>query len=139
MTSLARQIVSCYDINEMSPVEIAQEFELEEAAVIATLTQFSAKYRKDTKVDGEPKKDLDFNDEQLSAVNQVLFDLAVGSDDPNLQFRAARFIRQDKKGRLDKQAFKGLNINVLVLNDALQKANAALERGRSKVIEIPTQ
>lgn len=127
MTAANNTILTCYEELGMSPADIAEAEGLDITAVKATLIQCSAKYRAET----QEKPDLDFRDDDLARVNDVIRNIALYADDANLQFRAAKFIRQDKKGRLDVQSgLKALNINVTVFNQHLERTRKQMSRAR---------
>lgn len=135
MTCANQQIVDSFERLEMTPEQIAESYELDVITVKAVLAQFSDKYRRAA----NGNEDLDFKDDELARANQIIANLAFYADDPNLQFRAARYIRQDRKGRLDGiKGLRGLNFNATVFNIHLQQANQAVAKGReTKEIEIP--
>lgn len=130
MTGSNQQIISAYEDLGMSPDEIAQDQDLDVAAVKATLIQFSSRFRKDVKADDA----LDFTEDQVRRATDVILHLAQYSEDENLRFRAARYIRDDKKGRLDViKQMTGLNINVLTINEQMQKAISAVNRAKGSI------
>jgi hypothetical protein len=55
-------------------------------------------------------------------VNEVILDLALGAEDEHLRFKAASYVRDDKKGRRDvAKGMNGNNFNILFLNQQLAK------------------
>lgn len=130
MTAANSQIIAAYEDLGMSPDEIAQDQDLDVSAVKSVLIQFSTKFRKDIKVD----ESLDFTEDQVKRATDVILHLAQYSEDESLRFRAARYIRDDKKGRLDViRSMTGLNINVLTINEQMQKAIAAVNKSKGIV------
>jgi hypothetical protein len=130
VTAANQQIISAYEQLGMSPDEIAQDQDLDVAAVKSVLIQFSTVFRKDLKID----ESLDFTEEQVKRATDVILHLAQYSDDENLRFRAARYIRDDKKGRLDVvQQMTGLNINVITINEQMRKALEAVNKSKEIV------
>src|SRR5215813_108072 len=129
MTAANTAIVESFETLGMSPSEIAIDQELDETSVKAILMQFSSIYRKNC----GNKEELNFTDEQEQAAIDVIANIARGytEADENTQLRAAMFLRNDKRGRLDivKQS-AGLNINVLLFNEQMAKAIAAKERSK---------
>lgn len=112
----------------MTPEEISQEFGYELMAVKAALLQCSAPFRKEAKKDAAV-----FSDEEAEEMKSILLNLARYSDDENLQFKAAKYIRDDHKGRLDiAKTMPGLNISVIAFNEQMKKAYAAINRGTNK-------
>lgn len=134
MTAANQQIVSSFEELEMSPDEIAAEQDLELTSVKAILMQFSSLYRKQCKKDVEAC----FTDEEEVMARQVIANIARYSDDERIKLKAAVYIRNDKRGRLDVVSqMNGLNINVITFNEQLKKAKAAIERSKnSGVIDI---
>lgn len=133
MTAANMQIVTAYEVNGLTPEQIADLEGYDVGAVKSVLMQFSSAYRKAVK---KGEEDGFSEDEEMRA-RQVIAQLAQYAEDDNLRFRASKYIRDDKKGRLDvvkKQ--KGLNINVLMINAEIQKATQAIERGKQKVIDL---
>ena len=119
----------------MTPEEIASEQDLDIVSVKAILMQFSGLYREQCKV----KEDLNFTDEEEVAARGVITNIARYSEDERLRLRAAIYIRDDKKGRLDVvRQMNGLNINVIHFNDQMKKAIAAKERAKA-IINVSAQ
>ena len=117
----------------MTPEEIAAEQDLELASVKAILMQFSSEYRKACKV----TDDYNFSDEEETMARQVIASLARYSDDERVKFRAAVYIRDDKRGRLDVvKNMNGLNINVISFNEQMKKAIAAKNRSKGIVTDV---
>lgn len=123
MTNAALQLVQLYEVQNLTPDQIAELENLMPSAVKAVLYANSAKYRNDT----DTKKEVDFNDTDAELSLSVIRRVAQYSEDDGTALKAAMFIRQDKKGRLDaKVGMKRLNINVTVLNEHFAKAAAAM-------------
>lgn len=133
MTAANIHIVNLYE-QGLTPEQIAQAEGFGLTAVKAVLYGASAKYRESI---GETKT-LDFKDDELEQANQVLQRL-MHSDDDHLAFKAARYIRDDKKGRLDAKAglkgLKGLNIT-LINQQLMAAANAVLPKSPSPSKQI---
>lgn len=139
MTAANQQIVTSYEELGLSPTEIAEELDIDETAVKATLMQFSITFRRDA---GERPKEIGFTDEQEQAVVDVIANIARGYTDADerTQLRAAMFLRNDKRGRLDiGKQLNGLNINVINFNEQMQKAIAAKQRSKEQIIDIPSE
>lgn len=122
MSSVQQQIKLLYEQENMSPEEIAADQDMELAAVKACLMTCSALYRRACGSE-EPEEDrLNFSDEQLEAVNRVLYELAIGAEDDSIRLKAAMYVRDDKKGR--KEVVKqmgGTSFNILMFNEHMQK------------------
>lgn len=127
MSSEVEQIVVAYETLKMSPEEIAIDRELEVVAVKAALMQGSSMYRKACGAEGEDENTLNFSNEQLQEVNKVIYDLAVGAEDEHLRFKAATYVRDDKKGRKDvvKQV-QNQQFNILMFNEEMRKMRSGV-------------
>lgn len=134
MNAVTTSIVNAYESEEMTPEEIAQVEELELPAVKATLMQYSSIYRKACGKEGEVEDDLNFTNDDLRRVNQVIMDLALGAEDDTLRFKAATFVRDDKKGRREVvKAMAGQNFNILMINERLRQVKDVTSRIKSVV------
>jgi hypothetical protein len=137
MTNAAQQIVTSYETLGLSLEQIAEVESIGITAVKAILFANSAKYRADI----DTKKENDFNETDTELALGVIRRVAQYSEDDHTALKAAMFIRNDKKGRLDvKAGLKKLNINVTVLNEHFAKATQALASKvnpqQQKAIEI---
>lgn len=123
----------------MSPEEIAEDQDLDVAAVKSGLIQCSARYRRDCNIElKEPEGDdrLNFSDEQLRAVNDVIYETALGAEDPILRFKAACYVRDDKKGRKEViKAVQNGGINILTINNAIMQAREGARKLKHVVSE----
>lgn len=123
-----QQIVQAFDQLNLTPKQIADEFNLNEIAVKAILMQFSPVYRKsmDTEIDNN------FTDKELVEANNVMLGLIRHSEDDHLRFKVAKYIRDDKKGRLDiGKNMAGLKMDVTVFNQYLVDAREAVKHSKS--------
>lgn len=128
MTACNQQIVTAFEQLQMTPEEIAEDQDLDLASVKSILMQSSSQYRKACKTDDE----LNFTDDELTRANQVILNIAQYAEDERTRLRAAIYIRDDKKGRLDVvKAMTGLNINVLTFNQHMQEALEAMKRAKT--------
>lgn len=122
MSTELNTIKTAYEQEGMSPDEIAQCQELDVVAVKAALCQCSSKYRKDCGMELSAGGDgLNFSDDELRRVNEVILDIALGAEDPHLRFKAATYVRDDKKGR--KEVIRNMNnggINIITINEQLK-------------------
>jgi len=137
MTNAAQQIVTSYETLGLSVEQIAEVEAIASTAVKAILYANSSKYRNDI----DAKKENDFNETDTDLALNVIRRVAQYSEDDGTALKAAMFIRNDKKGRLDvKAGLKKLNINVTVLNEHFAKATQALASrvnpSQQKAIEI---
>jgi len=115
----------------MTPSQIADDQSLDVTAVKAKLMQISSKYRKDCGQEDSEDSELNFGDEDLKSVNKVILDLAHNAEDEHLRFKAATYIRDDKKGRKeivkairDTGQFNILNINQMLVTAREQSLQA---------------
>ena len=123
MNNELEQIKVSFETLGMSPEDIAADRELDLASVKAALLQCSPKFRKLSNQAPETDEHLNFSDDDLVAVNKVIKEIALGSEDDNLRLKAAIYIRDDKRGRKDVQkAVGGMGINILQFNQYMQKA-----------------
>jgi hypothetical protein len=137
MTAAARQIVSAFETCGMSPDEIAEDQELEPLAVKACLMQFSPMYKNELK--NAKEQEVEFSADDHVAAVDVIRNIAKYSEDERLQLKAATYIRDDKKGRLDAiKQLGGLNINVLQFNETMKKAIAATNRAKG-LVEVSSE
>ena len=124
MLSSDRQIVASFENAGMSPEEIARVEELDVRAVKSLLFAKSAMYREAI---GEQKEPDEFTEDDNLLALKVIKRIAEYSEDDNTALKAAQYIRNDKKGRLDnRNGLKGLNINITILNEHFEKAAASL-------------
>lgn len=136
MTTEVLQIKNCYETLDMSPEQIAEDRGLELPAVKAALMQSSSKYRVACSGEPDDESKLNFSDEQLEAVNTVILQTALYAEDPHLKFKAATYIRDDKKGRKDApKQLGGQQFNILMVNEALRKNRSVADDIKRSVIE----
>jgi hypothetical protein len=140
MTAEMSIIVKQYDDYNMSIEDIVAEHdgELEVESVKSVLAQYSKKYRDACLEEGNRE---DFSKDEALLAKEAIVRVMQSSDDDQLVLRAAKYIRDDKKGRLDVDKLRGLNINVFAFNEQLKKVKQARERtlamnGEKSVIEV---
>lgn len=129
MNSRTKQIVASFEEAGMTPEEIAQVEALNVEAVKSTLFTYSSSYRESVgntpATSTKTSEDADFNSEDNDLALRVLRRIAEHSDDDSLALKAAMYIRNDKKKRLDPQkALSNLHVNIAVLNEHFEKAAA---------------
>jgi len=133
VTAANQQIITAYEELGLSPEQISEDQELDIVAVKSVLMQGSALYRRACKKD----ETLCFDDAQEKLALDVIYQIAAGHTeaDDNTRLRAAMYIRNDRRNRLDvvkQQA--GLNINVIMMQDQMKKAIAAIQRSKGEVV-----
>lgn len=122
------QMVAAYENGQLPIDLIADEFETDELTVKAALLNHSLKYRGEVKADIKKGIEPDFTDTDLEMANNVIRQTVLETDDENLKFRAAKYIRDDKKGRKDILSGLGaLHINVFEFNEQLRRQRIARE------------
>lgn len=138
------QIKKAYESESMTPSEIADFLGgMNVVAVKAKLMSISSKYRKDcgmeTDEQASAEDSLNFTNEDLKQVNQVLLDTALHAEDPNLRFKAAMYVRDDKKGRKEVvKAVAGNTFNILQLNQQIAEARESAQKQIGKVTRMLT-
>jgi len=129
MNAEITSIKIAYEEEGMSPEDIASDRDLEVGAVKTALMQSSSQYRKACGREESESDGLNFGDDDLRRVNQVILDLALGAEDEHLRLKAAMYVRDDKKGR--KEVVKGIagqNFNILMINEQLRKGREVSDR-----------
>lgn len=135
MNAELTSIKTAYEELGMTPQEIAVDRNLDEAAIKAALMQSSILYRRACGAEPEAQNDLNFDDEQLARVNEVIMDLALAAEDEHLRFKAATYVRDDKKGRKDVvRGVQGSGINILFINQQIQKAREMADRMKQNLL-----
>jgi hypothetical protein len=141
------QLRTAYEVEGMTIEQICQDFsDLQPEAVKAALISCSSKYRKDCGVETrlESPDELNFDNDQLKSVNQVIYELALGAEDEHLRFKAATYVRDDKKGRKEVAALlrdtNRFNLNTfnILLQQGRQMANGIKQQliGDEKVTDV---
>jgi hypothetical protein len=135
MSSEALQLKIAYEELGMSPEEIAEDRGLELASVKAALMQSSSVYRRACGQEDSEEAKLNFSDADLDQVNAVIRNIALYAEDPNLQFKAATYIRDDKKGRKDVvKQMGGSQFNILMFNEQMQKIRGVADAAKRVLI-----
>lgn len=143
MSAALEQIKTAYEVSGMTPEQIAEDQDLDIAAVKAGLMQSSAKYRKACGQEEEDLDGLNFTNDELRRVNQVIYEtalsaeLADGSVDFKTRLAAATYIRDDKKGRKEPvRHIAGNTFNLLSFNEQLQKARQFSDSMKRQLIDV---
>ncbi len=137
MSAVLEQIKVAFEREEMSPEQIAEAQGLDVVAVKSALAQCSTKYRKMAGQESLDENELNFDNEQLKAANQVIYETMLAAEDEQLRFKAAAYIRDDKKGR--KEALKQVasnTFNILTFNEQLKMARQHVNSLRDKLVEV---
>lgn len=129
MTNELESLKLSFEQLGMTPEEIAEDRGLDIAAVKAGLMQCSSKYRKACGQEPEAADELNFSDDDLRRVNEVIKEVALTSEDDNLRLKAAMYIRDDKKGR--KEVIKGVRdvqTNILQFNTLIKQVRESSDK-----------
>ena len=141
MQAELESIKTGYETLGLSPEDIASDRNLDIASVKAALLQCSRKYRRDIGAvdDDAEKAKLDFDTNDLSAVNDVIRQLAFYGESEEMRFKAATYIRDDKKGRKELRTVLGGNtFNILAFNENMAKVRESAERMKLQVMDAQT-
>jgi hypothetical protein len=76
-------------------------------------------------------------DDERTAV--LVMGQLLNHENENIQFRSAKFIINERKGRHDRGNLKNLNINVNLINEQMKRVKEAKQRALSKVIDVPAE
>lgn len=132
MSDFIQQIKTAYEVSNLTPEQIIESLGggLEIAAVKAVLMQHSNKYRIACKNEPEDESIYNFSNEQLKDANVIIHEtmMVACNPDGSIDFRtrldAAKYIRNDKKGRLEPAKVMPVNhTNVLMtINQSILQA-----------------
>ena len=129
MTQELATIKIAYEQENMSPEEIAEDRNLDLAAVKAGLMQCSRQYRKECGKEEVEEDTLNFSRDEQQRVKDALLDIGLGAEDDNLRFKALVYIRDDAKGRKDVvKQLGGQNFNILMINEKMKQVREVAER-----------
>lgn len=128
------QIVSAYETNGLQPEAIVESMGIEGlslTAVKAALMQHSNKYRSICKSEPEDESVYNFDNHELKEANNMIVEVMRdathpdGTTDYKTKLAAARYIRDDKKGRLEpaKLLKNSGGFNLIQFNTMIQEAN----------------
>jgi hypothetical protein len=145
MLSVDLQLKQAYEEGGLTPEQIAEHENLDIIAVKAKLMQVSPKYRDDSK--GELAKQNNFDESEQELAKKVIIESMLcaersdGTVDHKTRLDAAKYIRDDAKGRLDNKGIKAPQFNMLQFNQALintrDKAMQAIGNAvNGKAIEV---
>ena len=138
-TAEHRAIVTAYENEGMLPDEIASDRGLDPAAVKGCLMQYSTSYRKACGQEPENEDKLNFTNEELERVNEVLVGLALSAESEKVRLTAAMYIRDDKKGRKD--VVKGVSAqqnNIFLINQQMAKVREITGRVKNAMTLPPS-
>lgn len=130
---LNAQVKELYENGGMDTISIAEALSLDEHSVKMVLISSSHKFRTEAK-----KNKTLFTDSDLDLAKSKMVGL-ICSEHDNVAFRASKFIINENLGRNDIQQVKNMNINVNLLNDQLLNMKKAIQNGKEKIIEVPSE
>jgi hypothetical protein len=118
------QIKTAYELHGMSPEEISEDQGLDLVAVKSKLMQVSSVFRKNCGLSSPDVDDgLNFTEDDLRRVNEVILTLALSAEDEHLRGKMATYVRDDKKGRKEvAKLMKGTTFNILSFNEMIHQA-----------------
>ena len=138
MSGSQLQIVAAYEVSGMTPEQIAEDMngDYDVASIKAALMAGSSKYRQDCGQEPTDSEALNFSNDDLKAVNDVIMNLAKYAEDPNLQLKAAMYVRDDKKGRKEvvRQIAGNNTFNLLQFNESLTQARLGAESMKRQLL-----
>lgn len=141
MLNEVASIVASFEELGMSPDEISQDRGLDIVAVKAALAQNSKKYKLAISPSAGPEEQkdptLDFSDDDLRVSNDVITRTMKHAEDENLRFKAACYVRDDKKGRKEViKAIGGTQFNLFQFNENLRAARAGADRLKGGFLDV---
>lgn len=129
MTSESTAIKVAYETLGMSPEEIAEDRGLQVVSVKAALMAASKDYRQACGKEENEEDKLNFTKEDTIDVLEVIRQTAKYAEDPHLRFKAAVYIRDDHKGRLEPaKVLGGDQFNIFQFNESMQKIRQLKEK-----------
>jgi len=144
MTSAVTVIKTAYEVENMTPEQIAEDQNWDITVVKAALMNCSAKYRKACGQEDENEDKLNFDKREQEIFKNVILETAQcaetfdGRPDYKTRLQAAMYGRDDAKGRKDivRQMAHQNTFNVFALNETLQQAKVLANRAKQKLIEV---
>lgn len=123
------QIKTSYEVNNMTPEQIADDLGFSVTAIKAKLMQCSSVYRKACGQEDEVEDELNFTKEEQINIKRELYQLALGTDDEHLKGKLLLELRDDGRGRKDiVKKMINMPFNILQINNVLQQARNGAER-----------
>jgi hypothetical protein len=140
MHSELESIRICFEEQGMTPEEIAKDRSMQLTAVKGVLLAHSVKYRSLAKVESEDKDDFNFTPAEMEDAKRVICNTMHNTDDPSLAFKAAVYVRDDKKGRLDvAKAMQTMNVGSIMFSFNEQLAKAREKRESRRSIDVSSE
>ena len=137
MTAIFETIKTAYEVEKMSPQQIADDQDLDPAAVKAALMQCSSKYRKDCGVEAAEEDELNFNREEQLQIKRAIFEMALTAEDEHVRSKMLTYCRDDAKGRKDVvRQIAGNTFNILQINEGIKRARQMADGLKQRLIEV---
>ncbi len=134
MNNADRQIVEAYEVESLTPEQIASDLGYDPTAVSLSLAQYSPAYQQKNKELVKADEKPLFDDVHMNRARDVMVALTMNTDSPQVQYQAAKFIINEKKGRNDLGKLKSIGISVTVFNEGLAKAMAIKEQVKLRAL-----
>ncbi len=134
MNNADRQIVEAYEVEGLTPDQIASDLSYDPDAVSLSLAQYSPAYQQKNKaLVAKDEKPL-FDDSHMNRARDVMASLMLNTDSPQVQFQSAKFIINENKGRNDVGKIKNLNISVVTFNEGMRRAIEIKEQVKARAL-----
>lgn len=134
------QLKTAYEDLGQTPETIAETLGWELESVKAGLMSVSVQYRKDCRTEPEGETVLKFSEEQELNAIKVIHDIMMGSEDENLQLKAAMYLRDDRRGRKDAIKDLGKSFQLSQFNIVMQQMRSGAEQVKQmamgQVVEV---
>ena len=145
MTSAVTTIKTAYEVEGMTPEQIAEDQNWDITVVKAALMNASSKYRKACGAEDEDEDRLNFGKSEQQIAKQIILEAAQcaetfdGRPDYKTRAQNAQYIRDDSKGRKDvvRQIAGSTQFNVFAFNETIQQAKALANKAKQRhLIEV---
>lgn len=124
-----QQIKAAYEVNKMTPEQIADDLGFRTESVKAKLMQCSSIYRKACGLEPESESRLNLSEDEQFNIKQRLYDTFMASEDEHVIVKLGTYLRDDGKGRKDiVRQMAGTSFNILQFNQMLQLGRQGAER-----------
>lgn len=141
MTAADQAIVSLYEESGLTVEQISETQGYDALSVKACLMTNSILFREAVKQEAE----VGFTDDEETQAKTVIAEIMKDEEvDAHTRLRAAIFVRQDKRGRLDVSKkslsdIRKVNVTIIQFNQQLSRANDARERAKAMAREKSNQ
>lgn len=132
MTNIETQIVTMFDVSELSISEIASQVPYDETSIKACLMTYSEKYKSSSEDNSE---EVEFTKSQQKKALRVI-DSCMDSEDEYVALGAAKIVIKDKQVKHINNFLKKAGVSIVQFNERLLKAEAARARAKNAIIDI---